>query len=220
MRLLCVLGYLVSAVSAQTLSFDAPRQEVTAKPDQNGLVVLFNFTNRSTEVAEIVSYDAKCPCLAAQVKGGKLRYQPGESGVIKGVFELQNFTGSIEKNIQLWMKGDAKESPSVELVAKVTIPERLHIKPLTLSWKVGDPLKQKVMKIHISEGDPFEILRVEGGAGNFTTELLKQEEKGHYVLKVTPVSTDVSKMARLQLYTSSKNFRFAKRGVFVMVKKH
>ncbi len=219
MRGLIAFVLLVSALYGQELTFEEVKQAVTVKADETRLIVYFKFSNDSEEIAEIINYDAKCPCLAVQIEGGKLRYAPGEKGVMRGVFELQNFTGVVAKNIQIWMKGDAESLPSVKLSVAVTIPEKLHLEPASLSWQLGEETIEKSIMIKVSGDEPMEVLGVVGGEGKFSHTLHEVEKSKLYRLDIKPISTDTIGMVRLRVKTSSTNFRFAKRSVFVMVRK-
>lgn len=226
---LFIVSVLVSFVALQmhvlgSLTFEKTFLEVDAKADQKKLVVLYPFENASDEAATIRKFDAPCSCMSAQVKGGQrnsdnsVTFQPGEKGVIRGLFELGNFKGTIEKHISLWTADDAEDSPSVKLTAKVTIPYVIGAFPESLIWEKGGEAQAKEILIKVSGEEPINIIKevITNEALEYKVTTLR--EGFEYKVTVTPRSTENILFASLCFHTDSQNPRFKVVQTFMTIK--
>lgn len=205
-------------VHAAGLTFEAPVQEVSAGLEQTELKVDFVFKNDSEESVAIARYEAACTCTSVTVKGGKLRYEPGESGVIRTVFDLGNFVGDTEKDVQMWLEGDAPQQPSVVLKAKIHIPILVNLEPKTLRWEPNGPLDPKVIKVEINNEEPIHLTSVTSGNETFTTEMKTIEDGKSYEVVVTPTSTEKPALGIISLQTDCKIQRQANHRAFAMIR--
>jgi hypothetical protein len=228
MKSLIILSCLLLAqlsIAAGELTFKNSNMAVSAAADAKKIEVLFPFKNKSTEEVVVMRYDAPCTCMSAQLKGGTpiskdgpVRFAPGEEGVFKGVFELGNFKGTVDKKIVVWAKGDAEENPSIMLSTKVTIPYLIAAFPQSLLWNIGEELKPKVITVKVDNAEPIKITKHSCSSPqiNYTMETVK--EGFEYKLTVTPKSTEKVLFAALRLTTDSDNPRYKSVQTFITVK--
>ena len=207
------------------LSFETKVKAVAAAADAKKIEVLFPFKNTSNEEVVVMRYDAPCTCMSAQLKGGTpiskggpVRFSPGEEGVFKGVFELGNFKGTIDKKIVVWAKGDAEGSPSIMLTTKVTIPYLIAAFPQSLIWNIGEEPKSKVITIKVDNSEPIKVIKHSCSSPqvDYTMETVK--EGFEYKLTITPKSTEKVLFAALRLTTDSTNPRYKSVQTFITVK--
>lgn len=205
-------------------TFETNLRAMTVKPDATRMEMLFPFKNETQDAIEIRKYDAPCSCMSAKLKGGKqtakgtIVFAPGESGVVKGVFELGNFKGTVDKQIVIWTAGDKEATPSIKLTTRVTIPELVAATPVSLIWKVGEELKPKEIKIKMSGDAPISLIRNECSNANFMYQVKTVKEGREYLVTVTPKSTEKVEFAALRFTTDSKVKRFQTLQTFMTIK--
>ncbi|MGE9269294.1 MAG: DUF1573 domain-containing protein [Verrucomicrobiales bacterium] len=217
-RLLLVFGWMVSVAWADKLEFDAMLKKLDVKPEDTVVTSDFTFTNTSDSPVEISRYNATCSCMSVKVKGGKLIYAPGETGVLRAWFDMGNFSGEVDKTVQLWLDDDPAPQPSVNLTVRVNIPVVVQLEPKTLRWDVSAPAETQVVKISMNYPSPIEVLSVESNTSSFTTELKVLEEGKSYELHVTPQSTQKPSLGIVQVNTNCPITRHASQRAFAMVR--
>lgn len=218
----CALLFLFAGVLASFgagLEFSEPAKEFKAAPDQREIIADFTFSNTGDKPSEIKRYEAACSCTSVKVKGGKLHYEPGESGVIRVRLDLGNLVGRTEKAVQLWLDDDPSTKPSVVLRMDVMIPELIKIEPKTVRWELNDEPVAKPIKLTIEGDEPIRITGVKCGNEVFSTELKTIAEGREYEVLITPESTEEQSLAVVQITTDSKVGRFASQRVFAMVRR-
>jgi len=209
---------------AGELHFETNIRKVTVSPDAREIEMLFPFENKTSEVVEIRKYDAPCSCMSAKLKGGKqvesgaIAFAPGERGVIKGIFELGNFKGTITKKIVVWTSKDSDEKPSIGLITKVTVPALVSATPTSLIWEVGSNTDTKEISIKMKGTEPIKILSQDSSSENIEYEVVTVKEGFEYLIKVTPKSTDKVTFAALRFRTDSKVERFKTLQTFMTIK--
>jgi hypothetical protein len=217
-----VLLFLFAGVLASVgagLEFSEPTKKLDAAPDQREIIADFDFSNTGQVPSTIKRYEAACSCTAVKVKGGKLHYEPGESGVIRVRLDLGNLVGRTEKAVQLWLDDDPPTRPSVVLRLDVTIPELVRIEPKTVRWELDDKPEPKVIRLTIDHDAPIRITGVSCGNQVFTTDLKTISEGKEYEVRITPASTAEQSLAVVQITTDSKVARYATQRVFAMVRR-
>ena len=215
---MAVLAAGVAALPAR-LAFEKSLIERTVRPDQEVVSVDFAFKVVGDAVVEIAEYDAPCSCLEAKISdNGKLRWNPGESGVVKGVFNLGTFTGTVNKMIVLRMKGEAK--PSVKLTLRLHIPEILKITPArSIFWDQGGKAETKVFKISVDSEEPVKIVDVSGTNEQFGIELKTLKDGWEYELVVTPKTVDERAFGLIRIRTDSKYKKHQRYQCFAVVRR-
>ncbi|MFT5882540.1 MAG: hypothetical protein ACI9FG_001044 [Crocinitomicaceae bacterium] len=213
------------SLAAGELTFETKDKAVALAPDAKKIEVLFPFKNESTEDIVLMRYDAPCTCMSAQLKGGTaiskdgpVRFAPGEEGVFKGLFELGNFKGTVDKKIVVWAKGDPEETPSIILTTKVSIPYLIAAFPQSLVWNIGEDLKPKIITIKVDNIEPIKIIKHSCTSPQIDYTLVTIKEGFEYKLTITPKSTDKVMFAALRLTTDSPNPRYKSVQTFMTVK--
>ena len=166
------------------LVFEKKLLEVRVLPDTDRLSVEFKFKVKGEHPVTITEYEAACSCLSAEISdGGKLTWQPGEKGVVKGNFKLGTFKGTIEKEIVLRILGQAHPE---RLKVRLHIPELFVIDPPTLFWDLnGDP-KAQAFKVLVKHDRPIRIIDVAATNEQFDYELTTIKDGWEYQIEVTP----------------------------------
>lgn len=196
------------------MKFDATSKELEVAPDAHKVTAEFHFKNEGTEVETIEKYEAGCTCINAQIKGGKLEYQPGEEGVVRAEFDMTNFTGTVDKGLVLIMKG----KPAVNLTARIKIPELVKVEPRTVSWEVGEDAAAKTVRLTMQHEKPIKVLRVSGANSNFSYELKTVEEGKIYEITLTPKTTDQVGLGVFHIDTDCEIPRHRAQRVFTVVR--
>jgi hypothetical protein len=217
--MMMMLLVLAAGAAQGGLVFSQPVQEVHAAADASSVTADFTFSNKSDRVASIRHYDAPCSCLAAQVIGGKLDYAPGEQGTVRAVFNLGNFSGTVDKQVVIWLNDDPDEKPSVVLTVRVHIPELVLVEPKTLKWSLGEKPVSKTIRIKIDSPQPVKVLGVSGSNERFAQQLTTVKEGAEYELKVTPTDTGTPGIGVLRIETDCPVARHRIRQAFLVVRR-
>jgi len=197
--------------------FEKTLVEIKVGYDENEVTGEFPFQIKGTEET-IMSYDALCTCLAGRVepllpdRSAKLHWKPGEKGVIKARFDTSKFLGTVDKAIELKLKG--KEA--IALTVRVHIPQLIELKPQTLKWEKGGEATEKVIKVKINHDKPIKI--TSHSANNesvYPYELKTIKEGWEYEIRVKPSSTDDAGIGVISLRTDSKIAKFKRAAVYV-----
>ena len=219
MKSLILLLFAALPLSAE-LTFDAESKDLHVGAGDEQAVCEFEFSNDGDAPVEIARYHASCSCTSVMIKDSKLRYEPGEKGVIRATFDLNNLGGDVAKSIQLWLADDPANQPSISLSTTIHIPVLVEIKPATVRWEVSSVAapEAKVISIEMNGDQPIHIESVESGNQNFQTELKTLEEGRKYELRVTPASLNTPALGVILLRTDSDNARYAVQRAFALVR--
>lgn len=202
---------------AGELVFEKTTIDAAATPDQSVVSVDFAFEAGGEESAIIKRCDAPCSCLEAQLSDdGRLVWAPGEKGIVRCVFDVGNFQGTVSKRISVLME----DGQSHDLTVCLTMPTLLEIEPKTLKWEENSPAERKCFDISISEDHPLEISKISGSnEEKFPFELEEIEEGKSYKLWVTPSDTKIRGFGLLRITTNSEFKRHQKYQAYVVVTK-
>lgn len=215
---LWLLAGFLSLVSAAGLEFDKALKELDVPPTENTVSTDFTFTNSSDKPVKITKYDAACSCMSLQVKGGKLLYAPGESGVLRATFEMGNFSGVVDKALQLWLDDDPETKPSVVLTVRVKIPVLVEIEPKTLRWELDAQAEPQTVKITMNYEEPIEVLNVATNNDSFSATLKTVEAGKSYEVEVVPLKTDRPALSIIKVATNCPIERHATQRLFAIVR--
>ncbi|MES2475137.1 MAG: DUF1573 domain-containing protein [Verrucomicrobiota bacterium] len=219
MKALTALLLMFPALAhAAALEFKELTKNQEAAVDATIVTTDFPFTNTSDKPVTITDSDPGCTCLTVEVSGGKLKYQPGESGVIRTTFNVENNTGDVEKNIAIWLNDDPKSKPSVHLKVNFHIPILVNLEPKTLSWDIGGKVEAKTIHIKMAEGSTINVLNV-NAKDSFKTELNTLEKGREYELVVTPKSVDGPDLSVIRIETDSRISKQKVQQAFAVVRK-
>ena len=213
----CLFSSLVQA----GIEFKSKLIESHAAADAESVYGDYHFKITGDKPIEIEKMDVYCSCLKAQINGdGKLIWKPGESGTIRGVFsKLGNFKGTVDKDIKIYLKGDPKDKPSVNLVFRVHVPVLFEIGQKTNRWTVGAELTEQVIDLTVKSEEPMQVTGIEGTNENFEFAIKTVEEGRKYQLTVRPKSTAVPAYGIIRIMTDCPIPRHAKHQLFCVITK-
>lgn len=195
---------LAAIMQAAGLEFDSMSKEVHAPVDAATVTADFKFTNKGSKPVTITKSDPGCSCLSVQISGGKLKYAPGESGVVRATFDMGNFSGEVDKVIALWLDKDPPDKPSTKLTVRVHIPVLISLEPKTLAWVIGGKADSKTIKIRMADGEKIKVTGVTSSSPTFKYEVKTVEEGREYDLVVTPTAVDAPAIGVLRVETDCK----------------
>ncbi len=209
----------IAIIQAAGLDFPETRKEIHAEPDVKIVTSDFVFTNRSDKTVSVIKYDAACSCMAVSIKGGKLRYAPGESGVVRTEFDMGNFSGAVDKNATLWLEGDPEDKPSLVLTVHVIIPVLVAVEPKTVKWDLNEAPTSKTIRITMNHTQPIHVMSVTSTSETFAHELKTLEDGKTYELLVTPLDVKSSSLAIMRIVTDCGIKKFQTQMAFAQVRK-
>jgi hypothetical protein len=198
-----VLTALTAAAGAG-LTFANPKVEAHAAADAEKVEASFLFQNTGSEPVTISRYESGCSCLGVTVRDGKMAYAPGEKGELRAIFEIGNFRGEVDKPIQLWLKGDTEENPSVTLNVKVFVPVLVELEPKVLRWRIGDPQQPQSFHLKVLNKEPIRVVSASGGNDRYDLKLITIKEGESYEVQVTPRNLTEPGIGTFQILTDSK----------------
>ena len=210
----------LAAIShAQGLEFAEMIKIVNAPADALIVTADFSFTNKSDKSVLIAKSDPGCSCLKVEISGGKLKYAPGESGVVRTTFEMGNFSGTVDKMVALWIDDDAPDKPSKQLTVRVNIPVLVGIEPKTVKWDVGAKPEPQTIQIRMAEGKLIHVVGVKSSSETFSCEVKTLEEGQKYDLIVTPKDLDAPGMGVIRIETDCEISKHRTQQAFAVARK-
>jgi Protein of unknown function (DUF1573) len=210
---------LAAVVNAAGLDFAETLKEIHAPADVDRVTADFEFTNKTNKPVRVVKYDAACSCMAVTIRDGKLQYAPGESGLIRAVFEMGNFTGSVDKVVALWLDDDPADKPSVSLTVRVHIPVLVSVEPKTLKWELNGEASPQIIRITMKEGSLIRVKGVTSSIPAFQPELKTIEEGKSYELLVTPTAIQTPGLGIIRIETDAASAKHRLHQAFAVVRK-
>jgi hypothetical protein len=203
-RIACILLAFLTAAYSATLEFAETLREVHAPADAKTVTTDFTFTNRSDKPVIISRYESACSCMKVEISDAKLRYAPGESGIIRAEFDMGNFSGEVDKTIAIWLDGDAKDKPSITLTARVHIPVIINIESKTVKWPLNGKANPQTIAITMHDTKPVRITKVSSSSENFRHELKTIADGKSYELVVTPLDLSSPTLAIFRIETDCR----------------
>jgi hypothetical protein len=220
MRFLLGIWFALAAFAgAAGLEFSQPIKDVPAPADVATVTESFEFKNLGDKPVTITKADPTCSCLKIEIAGGKLKYAPGESGVVRVTFEMGNFSGVVEKMVAIWLDGDPEDKPSRSVTVRVHIPVLVAIEPKTVKWVVGDPVLPQTIQIRMAEGQMIHVTGVKSSSELFSTELKTVEKGKKYDLLVTPGETTGPGLSVIRIETDCPVSKHKTQQAFAVVSK-
>lgn len=213
------IALLLAATPALAdLVFENTLLEFKVAADDTSVTADFPFRNDGRKTIHIVKSESGCSCLDVGVAGGKFEYAPGEVGVIRAVFDLRNYSGTIDRLISIW-HGEDKNAPSAtRLTVRAHIPVLVSVEPKTLSWETRSDPAPGVIHIVMDPAEKIHVTDTSSSSENFTIELKTLEAGRRYDLIVTPKTTETPGMAVFRIQTDSKNERFRTQQAFAVIR--
>jgi hypothetical protein len=217
--LMSIFLALVAITHAATLDFKELSQVLNAPADMMTVTVNYEFTNKSERAITITKCDPGCTCVSVEIAGGKLSYEPGESGSIRAKFDMTNFYGTVDKAILLYLDNDPVDQPSQILKLKVNIPVLVGLNPKTVKWVVGEKPEVKTVEIRIIEGQTIHINDVKSSSPDFTFQLKTLEDGKSYNILITPKDTKSPHIGVFSIKTDCKIAKYRVQQVYSVVQK-
>jgi hypothetical protein len=214
----CWLG-AAGFLQAAGLDFETLLQEIHMDSDAAQATADFKFTNTSDKPLSIMKYDAACSCMGVTISGGKLRYAPGESGVVRATFHMGNFSGTVDKSVVLWMSGDPQGAPSKQLTVRVHIPVLVEVTPKTLQWDVDGAAKSQSIRVVMNHKSPIQVTQVTSSSEAFTHELKTITAGKEYEIVVTPTATKTPGLAVFRIETDCEISRHRIQQAFAVIRR-
>lgn len=210
---------LAAFTQAAGLEFTELLKEVNAAADVTTVTTDFNFKNTSDKPVTIAKSDPGCSCLKVEISGGKLKYAPGESGVVRTTFDMGNFSGTVDKMIALWLDNDPANKPSMTLTVRVHIPVLIALEPKTVKWDLGGKPDPQTIHIQMAEGKSIRVTGVKSSSPSFTCEVKALEEGKKYDLIVTPLEINAPGISVFRIETDCEISKHRIQQAFAVVRK-
>jgi len=210
---------LVALVGAAGLDFPAALKEIHAPPDVKTVTADFEFTNRSDKPVTVTKYEPTCSCISVQIKDGKLRYAPGESGLIRAQFDMGNFTGTVDKVVAVWLDNAPADKPSLALTVRVHIPVLVSLEPKTLKWELNGKGEPQTIRITMKYDKPIRVTAVNASSEAYKHELKTVEEGKIYDLIVTPLDINTPGLGIFRIETDCQIEKHRIQQVFASVRR-
>ncbi len=207
--------WLISACLAWAgLEFEIKDQEIDAPIGAVKVTADFPFTNKTKEEITISKAAPDCSCMGVGIKGGKFTYAPGESGLIRAEFDMGNFTGSVDKQVAVWLKGDPVEKPSIHLKVKVNIPELIELSSKSVKWTVGKEPEPQTIRVEMKDTQPVHITGFTSTSKDYAVEIIEIEKGKTYDIKITPTDWKNPGFTMISLKTDSKITKYKSKQIY------
>ena len=217
MKALLIIWLMASGLALGALEFDSEVVEVEAPLGADKMAADFTFRNTGKETIRISHVDPDCDCIGIMVKGGKLEYQPGEEGMIRSEFEIGNHKGMVEQRVAIWLEGDPKDKPSINLTARIHIPEFIKLSEKTLKWEVGSEAEAKRIEVVMHPDEVIHVTQVSSSSPDFEVSHETVEKGRRYQILVTPKNTETPGISVIKIETDSKVEGERNKQAFAMV---
>jgi len=204
---------------AAGLEFTELHKEVNATADASTVTTDFNFKNTGDKPVTIAKTDPGCSCLKVEISGGKLKYAPGESGVVRTTFDMGNFSGTVDKMVALWIDSDPPDKPSMTLTVRVHIPVLVALEPKTVKWNLGGKPEPQTIQIRMAEGKTIHVTGVKSSSPAFKCEVKTVEEGKKYDLIVTPLDIDAPGISVFRIETDCEISKHRIQQAFAVIRK-
>ena len=210
-----VMGPLQQASAG--LSFHKQLVEVEAPADATTVAAEFHFTNRGERPVRIAQVDPDCTCIEVQVEGGKLVYEPGESGSMRALFSIGNSSGTVNQTVAVWLDDDPDDKPSVQLKVRIQVPELVKVEPKSLRWELGGPTEPQTIHVTMHDEQPIRVTGIHCSSPDFELDLKTLEEGASYEIRVTPKKVDRPSMGVIRVETDCRVFKQQLHQTFAMI---
>lgn len=220
MKLLSLI-WLALALVADAAALEFKENLIDARPTADATVasVEFEFTNKSEKPLTIREYKPSCVCMTLQIKGGKLQYAPGESGVIRAEFDLGGFSGVVDKDALVWLEQDPEAKPSTRLTVRAHIPVLVSLSPKTLTWDLDGAAAPQTIRITTHHDKPIHVTEVKSNGLLFKHELKTIKDGHSYDLIVTPVDIKVGGIGMFKIFTDCEIPKHKTQQAFSVIRK-
>jgi hypothetical protein len=165
-----VLLSALSCIASGQLIWEKTVLDLNCFSTDPQIEVEFKFTNLVGSVS-ITKVAVLSVCGCTTIKSGKTEYGPGESGVIKGIFNPRGQRGPQKELIQVTSSNGTFQN--LELNVLIRDPVRLTTN--FLMWRVGDAPEPKNVAIRLAEGVDMKIKQITSNNPRVTAELKERK---------------------------------------------
>jgi hypothetical protein len=177
-------AFLVLALGARALEWDATTAESHPAPFQTDVDLDFTYHNRGDKAVHILAVNTGCHCVSAKAEHDIV--EPGATGRVLAHFSIGDRVGLYERTISV--STDESSAPQY-LTVRIDIPDIATVTPRVLEWhRGGDATEQYV---EIAAGANVQVDFKEATATNnaFVVRLEPIELGRRYRLAIKPRST-------------------------------
>jgi hypothetical protein len=167
----------------------------------------------------VTKYEPTCSCISVRIKDGKLRYAPGEAGLIRAEFDMGNFTGTVDKVVAVWLDNAPADKPSMALTVRVHIPVLVSLEPKTLKWELNGKGEPQTIRITMHYAKPIRVIAVNASSEAYKYELKTVEEGKSYDLIVTPLEINTPGLGIFRIETDCQIPKHRIQQVFASVRR-
>lgn len=192
---------LAGFLSAGGLTFTEGSKEISMGLEDTAATVDYPFKNETDKRIVIKEAKGSCSCTSVQISGGKKYFDPGESGVVRVNYVLENETGTVDKVVAVMLEGDNEANPSHQLALRIHIPVLVEMEPKTVKWEVGGKPEPKTIRVVMKAEKPIHIKSVSASTETFSQELKTIEDGRLYELVITPKTTEKRGLAVFRMET-------------------
>lgn len=160
--------------------------ECPADANTEKVEAVFGFTNAGKDPVTILELKPSCGCTAVTLE--KRRYNPGEGGQLKAVFELRGLPGLQQTSIDV-ITDEVPSRPTI-LTMRATLPEFITLSPQNLAWTVGEASESKeTLFAPVVASSGMQVVALRGNQAYFDATLRRDVTNGKQYLVVKPHST-------------------------------
>lgn len=195
---------LAAFAQASVLDFAETQKEIRPAPEAETAALEFSFTNTTKNSVTITKADAGCSCMKVLFSGGKLTYAPGESGILRAIFMVGQYSGTVDRTISLWLD-TAPTNPATQTIkARIEIPTLIAMEPKTLKWAIGRLAAPQTIHIRMAEGQTIHATKITLSSESFSAELKTLQDGRSYDVIVTPRDVTTPGLGVIRIETDSK----------------
>ncbi len=161
-----------------------PREEIRVEGsyEQKRVSAVYPFTVQGNRPVQIETISTSCGCTLA--RASKEAYDPGDSGEIRVLFELEGRQGLQRKTIRV--RTDRGETV---LVLEAELPVRWEMRPRVLAWKRGKGLAPRTATVRFLDGNDYRKVEIDLPEERYAARWSRGEEEGVFSLEVTPTGS-------------------------------
>ncbi len=183
MKILHLLfGLFLFSHAEASIEWEKKEITVAVHPVQLKKEVDFKFRNTGNDPVELLSMRPSCSCISAHPE--KRRYLPGESGILKVVFDLGNRTGPQKKSVKIITSDNPAQNQILYL--KIDIPEAYLFSTKRLTWESGQKKPTKTVTLTNVSSGAISIGKVTSSDDRLKIEIKTLREGFEYRLELTP----------------------------------
>ena len=183
MKILHLLfGLFLFSHAEASIEWEKKEITVAVHPVQLKKEVEFKFCNIGKEPIDLLSMHPSCGCIS--VLPEKMRYLPGESGILKVVVDLGNRTGSQKKSIKIITSDNPAQHQILYL--KIDIPEAYLFSTKRLTWESGQKKPTQTVTFTNVSSEAISIGKVTSSNDRLGIKIKTLRKGFEYRLELTP----------------------------------